>query len=127
MTRTVLIVESDGDQGAAVAAICAGGAFAVDVVPHELALAHISKHAARYDAIIVRVAAEPSTLSAADRMGEFVLRYVAQAQPDLLPRTVIVTSLASEERARFPLVRDVVDDPFDAGTLLAAVARCLDS
>lgn len=126
MTRNVLVVESDGGQGDAIAAICTEGSFGVDVIPHEAALAHLSKHAADYCAFIVRVAPEPSTLSAADRMGEFVLRYLAHAMPEQLTRTIVVTKLPADMRTSFPAVRHVIDDPFEAAALIEHVRACCD-
>lgn len=124
MIRKVLVVESDGDQGAAITAICGDGGFAVDVVSHERTLAHLSKHASDYCALIVRVAPEPSTLSAADRMGEFVLRYIAQAMPECLARTIVVTTIPDDLRTNLPAVQTVLDDPYEPSDLVDAIAAC---
>lgn len=124
MIRKVLVVESDGEQGAVISTVCRDGGFEVDVVPHESTLAHLSKHASEYGALVVRVAPEPSTLSSADRMGEFVLRYVAQAMPEFLTRTVVVTTIPVELRTNLPSVRTILDDPFEPSALVAACAAC---
>lgn len=122
MIRRVLVVESDGEQGEVITAVCRDGGFFVDVVPHESTLAHLSKHASEYGALIVRVAAEPSTLSAADRMGEFVLRYVAQAMPEFLARTIVITKIPHDLRKNLPSVRSILDDPFEPEHLLEAIS-----
>lgn len=124
MIRRILVVESDGEQGEVITAVCTDGGFAVDVVPHESTLAHLSKHAHEYGALVVRVAAEPSTLSADARMGEFVLRYVAQAMPEFLARTIVVTKIAVDLRTNLPPVRTVLDDPFEPSELIAACTAC---
>lgn len=122
MIRKVLVVESDGEQGEVITAVCRDGGFFVDVVPHEGTLAHLSKHASEYGALIVRVAAEPSTLSAADRMGEFVLRYVAQAMPELLARTIVITKIPHDLRKNLPSVRSILEDPFEHAHLLEVIS-----
>ena len=124
MTRKVLIVDSDGDQSETIAIVCRERDFSVDVVPHERTLAHLSKHAADYCAVLVRVTPQPSTLSAAARMGEFVLRYVAQALPELLDRTIVLTVLTEEERTNLPAVRRIFGDPFDPAALVAEIDAC---
>lgn len=124
MTRTILIVESDGEQGDAIAVICREGSFGVDVVAHELALAHLSKHAKDYCALVVRVSHEPSTLSSADRMGEFVLRYVAHAMPEMLVRTVVLTDVEEDIQRSFPPVHCVLAGPFDGDELLNRLTAC---
>lgn len=126
MIRRILVVESDGEQGAVISAVCRDGGFAVDVVPHESTLAHLSKHASEYGALVVRVAPEPSTLSSADRMGEFVLRYVAQAMPEFLARTVVVTKIPVDLRTNLPAVQTILDDPFEPAQLIEAISACCD-
>ena len=123
MTRRVLIVDSDDDQGERFASECSREGFEGEVVPHERALAHLSTHGSAYDCLVVRATAEPSTLSSADRMGEFVLRYVAQALPQLLVRTVVVTTLPEGKR-NFPGVRSILEEPYELDTLLEEILAC---
>ena len=123
MTRRVLIVDSGDAQGERLARECRTNGFEVDVIPNELALAHLSMHGSEYDSLVVRATDEPSNLSSADRMGEFVLRYVAQALPQLLLRTVVVTTLPEGGR-NFPGVRTIVEEPYELEPWFAELLAC---
>ena len=119
--KRLLIVDSDVTHGHMLATVFSPAGYRVDVVPHQEALAVLSERGRAYENVVVRATPEQSTLSAADRLGEFVLRYLSQTIPELLPHTVVLTTLP-EARRNFPAVRAVIEEPFDLAALVAEVA-----
>ena len=88
--------------------------YRVDRIPHDTAVAHISREdMSRYAAVVVALTDEPSTLSDTYRLGEYVLHYLAQLCPEVLPRVVVVarsTKLAgAAARAGRVLIEPVTD------------------
>jgi hypothetical protein len=122
MTRKILIIDSDQGHAAALVAALEGAELSAVVVPHESALAQLSDRKTAWETLVVCASSEPSTLSAEVRLGEFVLRFVAQTLPHLLPRTIILSALPPGHA--FPSVRAVFDEPFDTDRLIAEVRAC---
>lgn len=119
----VLVIDSNGERGAGLARLIGAAGYDVQTTPHERAL-HLLRDGHSFGAVILRAAAEPSTLSARDCLGEFVARYMKHVVPELLACTVVLTTLAPGLGA-FPGTRAVMREPFRDDELLDALAACV--
>lgn len=117
----ILVVDSDPAHTTRLEGALVGAGYKVDWIIHETAVAHISREdMSRYAAIVVALTDQPSTLSDTYRLGEYVLHYLAQLCPEVLPRVVVVASSTDLARAAAPVGRVLVG-PVAEEELLAEV------
>lgn len=120
-TSEILLVDTDPAHGGRIEESLVRAGYVVDTITHEAAVAHISREdMSRYAAVIVALTDEPSTLSDTYRLGEYVLHYLEQLCPEVLPRVVVTTPSAELARTASPLSRVVVE-PAAAEELVAEV------
>lgn len=119
----ILLIDSDELHRARLGAMLRRAGYGVESTPHQLALA-LLREGHPFDAVILCAAPQPSTLSAQDRLGEFVARYMTHVVPALLPRTVILTALTPDDGA-FPGAGATLSEPFVEEELLATLTACL--
>lgn len=117
----ILVVDSNPAHRSGVADPLLRAGYLVDRITHDTAVAHISREdMSRYAAIVVAVTDEPSSLSDTYRLGEYVLHYLAQLCPEVLPRVVVVARSTELAEAAAP-VRRVLIEPVAEEELLAEV------
>ena len=117
----ILVVDSDPAHRTGIEDPLVRAGYRVDRITHDTAVAHISREdMSRYAAVIVALTEEPSTLSDTYRLGEYVLHYLAQLCPEVLPRVVVTTPDAQLARTASPLSRVLIEPATDE-QLLAAV------
>ncbi len=121
----ILVVDSDPAHRSCVEDPLLRAGYRVDRITHETAVAHISREdMSRYAAIVVALTDEPSTLSDTYRLGEYVLHYLAQLCPEVLPRVVVVARSAELAGAAAPVGRMLVEPVTDA-ELLAQICAVI--
>lgn len=121
----ILIVDSDVAHATAIHDSLVRAGHRVDRISHDAAVAHISReNMSRYAAVVVALKDEPSTLSATYRLGEYVLHYLTQLCPEVLPRVVVTTPSAQLAGTASPLSRVLVE-PSTEEQLLAAVSAVI--
>ena len=74
-----------------------------------------------YAAIVVQVNATPSRLDARESTGVALLKHLRLQKPDLIARTVVVTTMP---RLPDSIACTVVMQPFDIDEFIAAVRHC---
>ena len=122
-TALVLLIDSGESHSSRLSAALIAAGYAVESTPHDLSLQLLRKGNA-FEAVILCAAAEPSTLSAQDRLGEFVLRYMTHVVPALIPRTIVLSTIPQAADA-FAGTYAVLAEPFDEPALLRLVAECV--
>ena len=116
----ILVIDSDPAHASRIDVLL-GDAHRVDRIAHDVAVAHISREdMSRYAAVIVALTDDASTLSDMYRMGAYVLLYIAQLCPEVLPRVIVMTPEAKLAGTAPPLTR-VLIEPVTDEQLLAAV------
>lgn len=119
----VLLIHSDAARRSAVEEPLRAAGYAVETIAHESAVAHISRSdMSAYDAVVVALGDEPSTLSSMFRMGEYVLHFIGQLCPAVLPR-VIVLMPVTYDGTGVPAECAAVQEPVSPKELLAAIGR----
>lgn len=117
----ILVVDSDPAHRTGIEDPLVRAGYRVDRITHDTATAHISREdMSRYAAVVVALTDEPSTLSDTYRLGEYVLHYLAQLCPEVLPRVVAVARSTELAGAAAPVGR-VLIEPVTGEELLAAV------
>lgn len=121
----ILLVDSDPAHSRGIEDPLVRSGHQLDRITHDAAVAHISREdMSRYTAVIVVLADEPSTLSDTYKLGEYVLHYLAQLCPEVLPRVIVVTPDAQLAKTVSPLSR-VLLEPVAEEALLAAVSAAM--
>ena len=119
--RAILVVDTDPAHRMSIEDALVRAGYRIDAITHEAAIAHISRaDMGGYAAVVVALTDEPSTLADTYRLGEYVLHYLAQLCPEVLPRVVMTTRSAQAARTASPLSRVVVE-PVTAEELLAEI------
>lgn len=119
--RMILLVDTDPAHRTAIEKPLVRAGYRVDTIAHESAIAHISREdMRRYSAVVVALTNEPSTLSETYRLGEYVLHYIGQLCPEVLPRVVVVARSA-ELAGATPPVGGVLIEPVADAELLAGL------
>ncbi|HYI12282.1 MAG TPA: hypothetical protein VEK57_24730 [Thermoanaerobaculia bacterium] len=120
----ILVVDSDPAHRTGIEGALLRAGYRVDRIPHDTAVAHISREdMSRYAATVVALTDEPSTLSDTYRLGEYVLHYLAQLCPEVLPRVVVVARSEELAATATPVGRVLIEPVTDA-ELLAEVRAC---
>lgn len=120
----ILVVDSDPAHRTGIEDPLVRAGYRVDRITHDAAVAHISREdMSRYGAIVVALTDEPSTLSDTYRLGEYVLHYLAQLCPEVLPRVVVVARTTELAGAAAPVGRVLIEPVTD--TELLAELRAL--
>lgn len=119
----VLLIDSDELHCVRLTALLRDAGYVVESTPHHLALP-LLRDGHAFDAVILCAAPRPSTLSAQDRLGEFVARYMTHVVPALLSRTVVLTTLPRNGGA-FPGAAATLSEPVAEDELLLTLAGCL--
>lgn len=122
-TALVLLIDSDESHSATLTAVLRRAGYAVESTAHGVALQLLHRRHA-FDAVILCAAAEPSTLSPQDRLGEFVLRYMTHVVPALVPRTIVLSTIPRDAEG-FAATHAVLGEPFDEEALLQSLAVCV--
>lgn len=119
----ILIVDNDRSVRSMVAALLERDGFETVAVGHGRSAVEAIDRAgsADYAAIVVQVNVTPSPIDAAEPTGVALLRHMQRTQPDLVARTVVVTTMSRVEVT----VCATIVQPFDIDELLASVRRCL--
>lgn len=114
----ILVVDSDPAHRTGIEGALLRAGHRVDRITHDAAVAHISREdMRRYAAIVVALTDEPSTLSDTYRLGEYVLLYLAQLCPEVLPRVVVVAQSGELAAAATPVGRVLIAPVTDAEVL----------
>lgn len=118
----LLVVDSDHAHRTGIENLLLRAGYRVDRITHDAAVAHISREdMSRYSAIVVALTDAPSTLSDTYRLGEYVLHYLAQLCPEVLPRVVVMTPDATLAGKASPLSMVLVE-PVTGERLLEVVS-----
>jgi hypothetical protein len=121
--RRLLAVETDGAHQQPLTAALVRAGYDVDTVPHDSALGHISgADMDGYGAVLIAMSERPSTLSESYRLGEYVLHYITQTSPHILPHVIAVTPAIHLLRTT---EAHVLAEPWQEEQLLELVARAI--
>ncbi|MFZ2493895.1 MAG: hypothetical protein WA208_20640 [Thermoanaerobaculia bacterium] len=121
MGPEILLIDSDAAHRETIENPLLAAGYRVDAIAHGDAVAHISREdMSRYSAVLVTLTEEPSSLAASHQMGEYVVHFISQLCPEVLPRVIAMTALEIVSTSVASRCR-IVCEPMESDQLLAAV------